>query len=255
MPSRRKPVLVKAGYHHGNLRAALIEAGLQVLREAGVEGLSLRECARRVGVTQAAPTNHFGGKRGLLNAIAEVGFARLGERMTHAAIAAADPVDRLPAIMKAYVEFACTDPALFELMFKSDLRQDGTEALRKAAIEAIAVLDRALSDFEAHTGGAKTARGEGSLAVWSLAHGLTQILLGGALPLRYGIRGAGALVESVVALFCRALAALPAMEGEAAPATASRQVRKPLARADVGARRTAAARADRPPKAEARRAR
>jgi AcrR family transcriptional regulator len=105
-------------YHHGNLRAALLGEAERTLRDQGIDALSLRDLARQAGVSHAAPRRHFADRQALLDALAEAGFARLGDEV-RAAIdgAGEDYRDRLRAAATAYVRFATRDPALLELMF------------------------------------------------------------------------------------------------------------------------------------------
>jgi len=105
-------------YHHGNLRAALLAEAERTLREQGIEALSLRDLARQAGVSHAAPRRHFADRQALLDALAEAGFARLGEEMRAAVEDADDDYQaRLRAAATAYVRFATRDAALLELMF------------------------------------------------------------------------------------------------------------------------------------------
>ena len=122
-------------YHHGNLRAALLESAEQTLNEGGE--LSLRELARQVGVSHAAPRRHFAGKQALLDALAEDGFERLGDDL-RSALAAADPSfdARLLAFGRAYVRFATEHAALLELMFAGKHRPGAADSLRQAADRA-----------------------------------------------------------------------------------------------------------------------
>src|SRR5262249_45011275 len=105
-------------YHHGRLRAALLTEAERVLREDGIEALSLRELARRAGVSHAAPRRHFTDRQALLDALAEAGFTRLADEM-HAAIGdtGGGYPARLRAAATAFVRFATRDAALTELMF------------------------------------------------------------------------------------------------------------------------------------------
>jgi len=108
---------VERRYHHGNLRAALLARAETVLREEGVGALSLRELARDVGVSHGAPRRHFADKQALLDALALVGFTRMGETL-----AAADPGTgtfpaRVEAVARAYVGFATREANLLEVMF------------------------------------------------------------------------------------------------------------------------------------------
>ena len=105
-------------YHHGRLRAALLAEAERTLREQGIEALSLRDLARQAGVSHAAPRRHFADRQALLDALAETGFARLGEEMRAAIDSAGEDYEaQLQAVATGYVRFATRDPALVELMF------------------------------------------------------------------------------------------------------------------------------------------
>ncbi|MFI7671249.1 TetR/AcrR family transcriptional regulator [Nocardia sp. NPDC049526] len=103
-------------YHHGDLRAELLQRAESTLRESGVDGLSLRQLARDLGVSHAAPSRHFRDKQALLDALALVGFDRLA-----AVYSQVDPTgslsERLHAVARAYLNFAIDNPALLALMF------------------------------------------------------------------------------------------------------------------------------------------
>jgi AcrR family transcriptional regulator len=105
-------------YHHGNLRAALLDAAEQSIAERGVDELSLRGLARAVGVSHGAPAAHFADRQALLDALAERGFERLAKGVRSAAEGSAPHLDaRLRAVAAAYVAFAAANPALLELMY------------------------------------------------------------------------------------------------------------------------------------------
>lgn len=127
-------------YHHGNLRAALLSEAERMLRDDGLDGLSLRELARRVGVSHGAPRRHFADRQALLDALAESGFLRLGAELQAAAAGAgAEYEARLRATSAAYVRFASHDAALLELMFAG--KHGGQSAvLEEAADRAFAVI-------------------------------------------------------------------------------------------------------------------
>jgi AcrR family transcriptional regulator len=127
-------------YHHGQLRTALLEAAERSLRENGEEQLSLRELAREIGVSHAAPRRHFPDRQSLLYALAETGFARLDEQLRAAVAAAGEGyVPQLRATVKAYITFATDDAALLELMFSSKHRP-GAEQVVAAAEPAFTLL-------------------------------------------------------------------------------------------------------------------
>ncbi|WP_218107021.1 TetR/AcrR family transcriptional regulator [Micromonospora haikouensis] len=121
-------------YHHGNLRPTLLAAAERSLRQHGAEQLSLRELARAVGVSHAAPRRHFPDRQALLDALAETGFARLHTQL-RAALAAAggDFGPRLHAMAAAYLRFATEDAALLELMFTRKHRPGADHLVEAAA--------------------------------------------------------------------------------------------------------------------------
>jgi AcrR family transcriptional regulator len=127
-------------YHHGNLRSALLAQAAQIVRERGVQELSLRELARVVGVSHGAPRRHFHDRQALLDALAEDGFARLGGELHSAAEGAGEEFQaRLHATASAYVRFATRDAALLQLMFASKHGAQ-SQALHEAAERAFGVM-------------------------------------------------------------------------------------------------------------------
>jgi len=128
-------------YHHGNLRSALLAAAERTLRERGAQALSLRELARDVGVSHAAPRRHFPDRQALLEALAQEGFARLGIELGAAVDGEReDFVARMRAIGAAYIRFATRDAALLELMFASKHHDEQAGSLEEAAERAFAVM-------------------------------------------------------------------------------------------------------------------
>lgn len=110
-----------AGYHHGDLPNALKAAAVEVIAEKGPAGFSLREVARRAGVSHAAPAHHFGDMTGLLTAVAVDAFRLLDEAMVAAADGAVSPADRLARVGRAYVEVGLDNPAHLDVVFRPDL--------------------------------------------------------------------------------------------------------------------------------------
>src|ERR1700742_3950916 len=104
-------------YHHGDLRRVIVKAALEILRETQSLEFSLRELARRAGVSHNAPYKHFADKRELLAAVSAVGFELLAKRMAEATKELHDPRDRLAAMARAYVHRGVDNPALYRLMF------------------------------------------------------------------------------------------------------------------------------------------
>ena len=191
-------------YHHGDLRRALIEAALALVTEEQDWAFSLREVARRAGVSHNAPYNHFPEKRDLLGAVAAAGFESLRERMRAAVAGVASPAEALLASGKAYVNAGVENPALYRLMFGPALaatnsspvgvaklgvhvtKADGgrpAEA-RAAGAGAKTVLDEIILRGAESGAFAVSATSEkdlaiASLSVWSAVHGLTLLTIDG----------------------------------------------------------------------------
>lgn len=124
-------------YHHGNLREELLREGERALEAGGAAGLSLREVARAVGVSHAAPRRHFADKQALLDALAISGFERLGCKLDAAVAGAAPSFEaRVEALARAYAGFAARHPALLEVMFTAKHAADAPPALREASERA-----------------------------------------------------------------------------------------------------------------------
>lgn len=173
-----KPATVKTAYHHGDLREALVEAGLAILAEGGgVAALSLREAARRAGVSAMAPYRHFADKEALLAAIATVGFERLAAAQREAEAAAPSPVAALKGQGIAYVAFACANPALFRLMFGAGAphKHGDLAAAGKVSFDLLAARVAGLPSREPIP--------DRVLAHWSLMHGLAMLAVDGQLGL------------------------------------------------------------------------
>jgi AcrR family transcriptional regulator len=165
-----------AAYHHGGLRSALLEAAAQEITAVGVARLSLRELARRAGVSHAAPAHHFGDKTGLLTALATDGFRILHE---HTAPVLGRP-DALVRAGEQYVAFALTHPAHFSVMFDPHL-------LRMTDAALAAERDVAFGNFFTavqQTTGTQDAEqvATQALAAWSVVHGVAVLWLQGNLP-------------------------------------------------------------------------
>src|SRR5436190_20795491 len=121
--ARMREVIRRQRYHHGNLREALVEAALALVEERGSPELTLREVARRVGVTHAAPQRHFEDGAALVAAVAEQGFLGLRAHVERVAGSsnARDPAGRLHALGVAYVRSGVQNPANFGVMFSAGL--------------------------------------------------------------------------------------------------------------------------------------
>lgn len=133
-------------YHHGDLPNALKAAAAEVIAERGPAGFSLREVARRAGVSHAAPAHHFGDTTGLLTAVAVDAFRALDESMGAAAEAATDPADRLRRVGRAYVEVGLSHPAPMSIVFRPDLIDTSSPEYGEWGKRAYGHLEQALME-------------------------------------------------------------------------------------------------------------
>jgi AcrR family transcriptional regulator len=136
-PVTRRP------FHHGNLRAVLLDQAEIMLRSGGVEGLSLRELARQAGVSHGAPRSHFIDRQALLDALAERGFHRLADNTAAALKSADDLRERWRLAARAYIDFAVHDAALMDLMFATKMT-DPTGPVYDASVRFFGLFDEAL---------------------------------------------------------------------------------------------------------------
>jgi AcrR family transcriptional regulator len=175
----RKPL---SRYHHGELRAALLTTALRIVAEKGVDALTLRDLARRLGVSHAAPAHHFPDRAALLAALAGEGFLRLAETLGSAT---PDPgrgrAARLVAAGRAYVGFALDHPGSFRVMFGPHVPAlpRAPAAVARAAEDGYAVLQRALEDL---IGPRDPRVAPLTFAAWSLLHGACTLFIDGLLP-------------------------------------------------------------------------
>ena len=182
---RQGPARPKA-YHHGALREALVDAAAQLAAKKGPAAVSLREVARRAGVSAAAPYHYFDGKSALLAAVAEQGFTLFDSSQALAVEQAPpDPVARLAALGVSYVRFALDRPHYFKVMFRPHLVADG----KYASLSQVAsrTFDRLVETVRA----ARLAHGHDdtdpiavATLVWSVPHGLALLYLDGPISAR-----------------------------------------------------------------------
>ncbi len=188
------------GYHHGDLREALVASGRKLLEEKGIRGFTLRECARRAEVSHAAPAHHFASMDDLLAELVRRGFAELTAAMTtEAERVEGEPAARLVGVGVGYMAFAAANPALFQLMFSREANRievkegdEGAEGVRR--LQA-AVVDEVLQ----HASG--EVRQRMADFAWASMHGFITLVLEGEIGGR----------DSSRALKTRGLAALAAM--------------------------------------------
>jgi len=190
---QRKPAHI---YHHGNLQAALLRAGLNLLERSGASAdIALREVAREVGVSPAAVYRHYPSKEALLTALAVDGFRRLTEaQMEPVASKIVTPV-RFADMGRAYVRFAVKNPALFRLMFS-----DQIDASRDAALMfAVEGLTENFEEAVQRLAGPRFSsamRRKAALRAWSLVHGLSMLLIDGQMRIAHS--EVDRMIEAVV---------------------------------------------------------
>ena len=179
-------------YHHGDLRAALLDAGDELLREAGLQGFTLRGCARRAGVSHAAPKHHFGDVKGLLTALAERGFQRLADGLVKELDAAnGDLALEMVGTARAYTAFAERYPEHFRIMFRQDLVDFNMAApppaVLKTFVELTNVIRRQRGECEIEAsemdGEKSTALINDILLGWCFIHGYAHLRLEGQLAM------------------------------------------------------------------------
>ncbi|MFJ6895455.1 TetR/AcrR family transcriptional regulator [Streptomyces hokutonensis] len=164
------------------LRDRLVDVGVELVASEGAQALTLREIARRAGVSHGAPRRYFPTHLELLSAIARRGFADLGERAAGAiGDGTASPRAQVSALSRTYLEFALDNPGMYELMFRHDLLESGHLGLRETSLPLFGVLvdlvGRARPDVDArHVAG----------ALWANLHGLAQLWRWGSLQLATG---------------------------------------------------------------------
>ncbi|MFF9852657.1 TetR/AcrR family transcriptional regulator [Streptomyces litmocidini] len=189
----------RSTYHHGDLRQAVLAAALDVIAAEGPGGLSLRDLARRAGVSHAAPAHHFKDRPGLLTAIAAEGYELL-----------ADALEDTSALRERgvrYVRFAVTHPAHFQVMFRPELLRADDPDLLAAKERASAALRTGVADLP----DVPDARQAG-IAAWSLAHGFATLLLTHNVTAAIGDRDPEEYFRSLAGLLFAAQ--LPSPEGE-----------------------------------------
>jgi AcrR family transcriptional regulator len=171
-----------------DLRQKVLDASLALIEEGGLDRLSMREVARKAGVSHQAPYHHFGDREAILAAIAGEGFSKLEQALVRAAAAQAGskPAKAVEAMGRAYVEFALRHPAYFQAMFRADaVPLDRYPEARKREDGAFGTLvegiDRALANQPSEV------RRSIAVACWAMVHGLATLILEGSLARKVGV--------------------------------------------------------------------
>lgn len=177
-PDDRQP---RRGYHHGNLREALIQAARQLMAEFGPEGVTLSEAARMAGVSPAAPYRHFKDRATLLTALAAQGFTLFAETLEKAwNNGAGGPLTALIRIGIAYIDFARRQPAFYTAMFEAGIDHGADPDLSRESNRAFGVLRDAAAAMHATLPESRRAPPLMiALHVWTMAHGIASLFLRG----------------------------------------------------------------------------
>ena len=209
-------------YHHGHLRQALLEAGLQLATERGINGFTLREVARQAGVSPAAPYHHFADKAALVEALAVESFEALATTLREAAMAASGTaIEKLQAIGVAYVCFAVEHAGVFHFIFRPELHASslfesqegslGPSPIDQASHDALQVLIDAIVACQQEGWLSPGDPAPLALTAWCTVHGLATLLLHGSLGRRVqeipAMENAGRLAELVTRTLTRGLLA------------------------------------------------
>jgi len=190
-------------YHHGDLRRTIVKAALEILRETQSVEFSLRELARRAGVSHNAPYKHFADKRELLAAVSAAGFETLTKRMEREKARLQNPREQLFAMLRAYIDHGVENPALYNLMFGGYLSGSHysrpaielAEAEKTKDLIAEVIVAGALGPAIPHTARNERRIAGAILACWSLVHGLTLLLADGLVGPR---KKSGVLGQTLV---------------------------------------------------------
>jgi AcrR family transcriptional regulator len=169
-------VAKERSYHHGDLRTALVDAGLKALETAPIEDLSLRALAREAGVSATAVYRHFPDKQALLGALASTGIEQLGQYQQAAAVGLTNNSEAFAAVGRAYVRWALEHPALFRLVFGQC--RDVGQTIFGDNLAARLLQDRAILAAGGNEDGARRLM----IQAWAVVHGLAMLMLDGQLP-------------------------------------------------------------------------
>jgi AcrR family transcriptional regulator len=176
--------MTRRPYHHGNLRETLLQGALQAISELGPAAFTLREAARRAGVSHNAPYRHFRDKDALLTAVAAQGFRELTRAMRKAADRHPNVLEKLKHSGLAYVDFAVRSPAHFTVMFDAPVTRSKDSEFLEASQEAFQTLVgyiRKCQEEEELPAGETLER---ALYAWSLVHGIAKLAVAGRFPFR-----------------------------------------------------------------------
>lgn len=170
-------------YHHGDLKNALIRAGIEILSKEGLQALSLRNVAKKAGVSHAAPYAHFADKQALIAAIAAEGYKKLYQQLVMAQNSKNDAFDRLLAVARAYIQFAIDEPDHFKITFSGivEVEQNYPEYVDQSK-QCFALLVAVVAECQAESILKSDNIQFTAISIWATLHGFVQLYLGKQLP-------------------------------------------------------------------------
>ena len=208
MSWRKEDSRTERGYHHGNLKEALLQAALRLIAEEGPAGFTFADAARSAGVSPAAPYRHFRDRDELLSSIAQRGFEQFETVLTRAwDDGRPDTVTAFERVGKAYLAFAREEPAFYSAMFESGLPVDLNPALLAASERAFGII-RAAAERLAALAPPGTPRPPAmmmALHIWSMSHGVASLFARGDAARRKLPMSAEDLLEAEVLIYLRGL--------------------------------------------------
>ncbi|MBL1078275.1 TetR/AcrR family transcriptional regulator [Nocardia sp. 2] len=190
--------MAKSAYHHGDLRATLLNAAAEQVAAEGVDSISLRALAQRAGVSHAAPAHHFGNRQGLLTELAIQGHTLLADELQSAA-------GDFREVALAYIRFARRHPGHFDVMFRRELLRADDARLTAARAQSGRELRGGIAQLGVSAEEARSAQ----LAAWSLVHGFAALWREGALE---GSELGGADPEELARRMLDAVELIPAVD-------------------------------------------
>lgn len=200
--------MAKAGYHHGNLRQALVDATLALIEVQGPQGFTLSDAAKSAGVTPAAVYRHFAGRDDLIAECARQGFVIFADLMEHAwNQGRPSPIAAFEATGRAYLAFARKFPGHYMAMFESGVAIHRSPELSHAAERARAVMTRAAESLSRHIPeGRRPPAAMFAAHVWALSHGVVELFARGGARAPYPPED---LLEAGIGIYLRGLGLLP----------------------------------------------
>ncbi|UFZ01410.1 TetR/AcrR family transcriptional regulator [Bradyrhizobium ontarionense] len=208
MSWRKEERRAERGYHHGNLKEALLQAALDLIAQKGAAGFTFADAARMAGVSPAAPYRHFRDRDELLSSIAQRGFEQFEARLSAAwDDGRPDTVTAFERVGKAYLAFAREEPAFYSAMFESGIAADSTAGLLAAGERAFGVIRAAAERLAALAppGVPRPPALMMALHIWSMAHGIASLFARGDAARRKLPMSPEELLEAEVLIYLRGL--------------------------------------------------